>query len=106
MLLSLACRPSPPVCSWTADRRNHPRHAASAGTSEAQPRSEEHTSELQSRPHLVCRLLLEKKTHVPVLRQCRIRRRPDLTASTRDPLSSAVVRCRARLDRPTRFFFF
>src|SRR5690554_7232895 len=26
-----------------------------------QPRSEEHTSELQSRPHLVCRLLLEKK---------------------------------------------
>src|SRR5690554_7538010 len=28
-------------------------------------RSEEHTSELQSRPHLVCRLLLEKKkTHI------------------------------------------
>src|SRR5690554_7567182 len=27
----------------------------------AQARSEEHTSELQSRPHLVCRLLLEKK---------------------------------------------
>src|SRR3989442_9800076 len=27
----------------------------------ASPRSEEHTSELQSRPHLVCRLLLEKK---------------------------------------------
>src|SRR3989442_8848660 len=27
----------------------------------AQYRSEEHTSELQSRPHLVCRLLLEKK---------------------------------------------
>src|SRR5690554_7157736 len=26
----------------------------------ASPRSEEHTSELQSRPHLVCRLLLEK----------------------------------------------
>src|SRR5690554_7146712 len=26
-----------------------------------QARSEEHTSELQSRPHLVCRLLLEKK---------------------------------------------
>src|SRR3989442_9471135 len=30
--------------------------AASSGA-----RSEEHTSELQSRPHLVCRLLLEKK---------------------------------------------
>src|SRR6266498_5357533 len=27
----------------------------------AKVRSEEHTSELQSRPHLVCRLLLEKK---------------------------------------------
>src|SRR5215813_14889552 len=27
----------------------------------AKHRSEEHTSELQSRPHLVCRLLLEKK---------------------------------------------
>src|SRR5215813_14929221 len=28
------------------------------------PRSEEHTSELQSRPHLVCPLLLEKKKDV------------------------------------------
>src|SRR3989442_10471298 len=28
---------------------------------QAVKRSEEHTSELQSRPHLVCRLLLEKK---------------------------------------------
>src|SRR5690625_2389770 len=27
-------------------------------------RSEEHTSELQSRGHLVCRLLLEKKTNI------------------------------------------
>src|SRR2546422_6676112 len=33
------------------------RHAAS--------RSEEHTSELQSRLHLVCRLLLEKKNTTP-----------------------------------------
>src|SRR3989442_10136886 len=29
-------------------------------------RSEEHTSELQSRPHLVCRLLLEKKKNVNI----------------------------------------
>src|SRR3712207_7886740 len=29
-----------------------------------EPRSEEHTSELQSRQYLVCRLLLEKKKHV------------------------------------------
>src|SRR3712207_7653234 len=28
-------------------------------------RSEEHTSELQSRQYLVCRLLLEKKTNTP-----------------------------------------
>src|SRR6266498_2541276 len=31
------------------------------GSSSGHQRSEEHTSELQSRPHLVCRLLLEKK---------------------------------------------
>src|SRR5690554_7762329 len=31
------------------------------GTDLVSVRSEEHTSELQSRPHLVCRLLLEKK---------------------------------------------
>src|SRR3989442_6756190 len=35
------------------------RHLHDRGGREA--RSEEHTSELQSRPHLVCRLLLEKK---------------------------------------------
>src|SRR3989442_11934615 len=32
-----------------------------ATTVQTAKRSEEHTSELQSRPHLVCRLLLEKK---------------------------------------------
>src|SRR5690625_5808121 len=32
-----------------------------AGLAPTYPRSEEHTSELQSRGHLVCRLLLEKK---------------------------------------------
>src|SRR2546429_4353662 len=30
-------------------------------------RSEEHTSELQSRLHLVCRLLLEKKNNIPTI---------------------------------------
>src|SRR5256884_121478 len=34
---------------------------APASTRRDSPRSEEHTSELQSRLHLVCRLLLEKK---------------------------------------------
>src|SRR5436305_3596679 len=33
----------------------------------ARLRSEEHTSELQSRPHLVCRLLLEKKKNFSYL---------------------------------------
>src|SRR3712207_7652928 len=32
-----------------------------ASSAEGPPRSEEHTSELQSRQYLVCRLLLEKK---------------------------------------------
>src|SRR5258705_2820507 len=33
------------------------------GVQPVSPRSEEHTSELQSLRHLVCRLLLEKKKH-------------------------------------------
>src|SRR3712207_7558876 len=36
---------------------------ASAVADDADLRSEEHTSELQSRQYLVCRLLLEKKKH-------------------------------------------
>src|SRR3989442_8474215 len=36
-------------------------HIAEAARRAGMKRSEEHTSELQSRPHLVCRLLLEKK---------------------------------------------
>src|SRR3989442_7472261 len=36
-------------------------------------RSEEHTSELQSRPHLVCRLLLEKKhVRIKLVNSCSI----------------------------------
>src|SRR2546422_6260710 len=45
--------PRPPPTS-TSPSRSSPRSA----------RSEEHTSELQSRLHLVCRLLLEKKKKV------------------------------------------
>src|SRR5258707_2435067 len=37
-------------------------------------RSEEHTSELQSRQYLVCRLLLEKKKQHHVSHVCHIRR--------------------------------
>src|SRR2546422_11565525 len=42
-------------------RGRPPAHSRSTGQI---PRSEEHTSELQSRLHLVCRLLLEKKKKV------------------------------------------
>src|SRR3712207_3733337 len=40
------------------------RQAARRGRSSGGRRSEEHTSELQSRQYLVCRLLLEKKTPI------------------------------------------
>src|SRR5439155_20737940 len=40
-------------------------------------RSEEHTSELQSRGHLVCRLLLEKKKEIQLARSSQCRRRRD-----------------------------
>src|SRR3989442_3304225 len=55
------------------------------------PRSEEHTSELQSRPHLVCRLLLEKKKNK--------------YATTGQPTSNHPYQCRhqrhAHVHRPT-----
>src|SRR5438552_12265998 len=38
--------------------------ATFAKSASMRPRSEEHTSELQSPDHLVCRLLLEKKNHM------------------------------------------
>src|SRR5215813_14544115 len=41
--------------------RGVPRRRLAAHMLRRCARSEEHTSELQSRPHLVCRLLLEKK---------------------------------------------
>src|SRR5687768_17887353 len=47
-------------CAQAAAAPREPRAAAAAGV-RGPARSEEHTSELQSRLHLVCRLLLEKK---------------------------------------------
>src|SRR5690606_41927395 len=46
-----------------ADTMNIVRRVASRKGDPNQVRSEEHTSELQSRENLVCRLLLEKKKH-------------------------------------------
>src|SRR5258708_8371129 len=48
--------------SRTIWRRRSP-HIPSAAAPNGARRSEEHTSELQSPDHLVCRLLLEKKKH-------------------------------------------
>src|SRR3712207_6947368 len=42
-----------------------PEGQGTGGEEAPKPRSEEHTSELQSRQYLVCRLLLEKKTQEP-----------------------------------------
>src|SRR5207253_8176251 len=57
------------VSLTSADSRRSPRSVSRAGSISSAlagspaRRSEEHTSELQSRGHLVCRLLLEKKNH-------------------------------------------
>src|SRR5690606_41760690 len=50
------------LCTPAADRPVlHPHQAADGVSGRTVLRSEEHTSELQSRENLVCRLLLEKK---------------------------------------------
>src|SRR6266849_9813244 len=54
------CRSRPPAARG-------PPAAASGRSPPARPRSEEHTSELQSRVDLVCRLLREKKKEKGIL---------------------------------------
>src|SRR6266581_8883937 len=44
--------------------KSKPRRASRLRCRRSPPRSEEHTSELQSPVHLVCRLLLEKQNHI------------------------------------------
>src|SRR2546422_7560007 len=56
-----------PVRSTRAARSGASRPTAWRSASDAM-RSEEHTSELQSRLHLVCRLLLEKKKKIDDIR--------------------------------------
>src|SRR5256884_6965028 len=71
----------PPVKPFFADPKFTPAFLANRkylrGGTDSTQRSEEHTSELQSRLHLVCRLLLEKKKHT-------ILRRPSEQSSTAD----------------------
>src|SRR3712207_8264265 len=54
---------SPPARAGTRLRAARPRRMRLLGSYTASRRSEEHTSELQSRQYLVCRLLLEKKNN-------------------------------------------
>src|SRR3712207_8075211 len=54
------------TCGRPGESGRHARDARPRGGLVLEPargRSEEHTSELQSRQYLVCRLLLEKKTY-------------------------------------------
>src|SRR3989442_4014641 len=70
LLLSIVkYRASAPGISRSCVRVTSPEPGRSTLTT----RSEEHTSELQSRPHLVCRLLLEKKKKLSVARQQSLR---------------------------------
>src|SRR5437660_3960075 len=59
-------KPSPRMSSALSD------DPAPLPLSELGSRSEEHTSELQSRGHLVCRLLLEKKKNLEPLPSMRL----------------------------------
>src|SRR2546430_12464440 len=56
-----------PPSAWITSQSTHtvrsPILPRSAIARRARPRSEEHTSELQSQSNLVCRLLLEKKNN-------------------------------------------
>src|SRR5258705_10003769 len=67
---SPAPRGSPPPRLAATDPAAGPSHPSRSG-----PRSEEHTSELQSLRHLVCRLLLEKKKTNRSAADSRLRRR-------------------------------
>src|SRR3712207_9080528 len=54
--------------SWSRARRScSPRPGSRGGCGTRAGRSEEHTSELQSRQYLVCRLLLEKKKIILII---------------------------------------
>src|SRR3712207_7123934 len=56
------CPPSGPNCPGGTQTWPPAELSIGRGSQHSGARSEEHTSELQSRQYLVCRLLLEKKT--------------------------------------------
>src|SRR5207253_4567422 len=80
-----------PYTTLFRSRRHRPRNRRPSGPCRGSVeglRSEEHTSELQSRGHLVCRLLLEKKNS-----PCR---RPSSSAhGTSTKIQAAIVTARS-----------
>src|ERR1039458_6597098 len=82
--------------------RRHVHHVAAGQRDVRSDRSEEHTSELQSLRHLVCRLLLEKKKNkhnqIPFVTSMR---RDDYQVPNAQAAEASVVR-EVELD----FFFF
>src|SRR5258708_22532499 len=66
-IYTLSLHDALPISTSATARRSTPWPSASAPSTSCStpPRSEEHTSELQSPDHLVCRLLLEKQKTFP-----------------------------------------
>src|SRR5258708_27370385 len=60
-IYTLSLHDALPICPLLQSRPWWGSARACPGAAAHRPRSEEHTSELQSPDHLVCRLLLEKK---------------------------------------------
>src|SRR3712207_8556462 len=58
--------PPVPLSAWRPRTREKSILASRRNRRKSRLRSEEHTSELQSRQYLVCRLLLEKKNSTPI----------------------------------------
>src|SRR5262245_37823932 len=85
-------RPEAPVGHDAADDRGD----------RAAHRSEEHTSELQSLRHLVCRLLLECHAIHPTLRSFPTRRSSDLRRSTTSRTRRRTASSRTRSPAPWR----
>src|SRR5262245_64285856 len=81
-----------PGSSWPTTSTPRMRRSSNAS------RSEEHTSELQSLRHLVCRLLLEKKVKTEVARDDRIFGIADK--------ARIILNASARLERPAVVLVF
>src|ERR1035437_11167650 len=83
-IYTLSLRDALPICPGVAALRESRGCTPRTGARSRRSRSEEHTSELQSRQYLVCRLLLEKQIYSRVLHISvgRLHTSPDLSSST------------------------